>query len=150
MPSTSSWSRLNTVAALLLATAPVALSAQDTSPPDITITRLGYRATKASASFATYAVGREIGMSRTMAAVSGATVPVVVSKALYLAQGSPGGPWPDAGFAFRDIVSEIAEGSGPLLMVWARSGGRREWWRWPVATMVYGSAVYATWEWGTP
>ncbi len=149
MPSSSSRLWWNTAAAMLLAIMPDTVACQSTGD-QITISRLGYRATKASASFATYAVGREIGMSRVVAAVSGVTVPVLVSKTLYLAQGSPGGKWPDAGFAMKDVASELAEGSGPLLMTWARSGGRQQWWRWPVATLAYGSAVYATWEWGTP
>ncbi|MES2306716.1 MAG: hypothetical protein V4558_14495 [Gemmatimonadota bacterium] len=136
---------------LLSYTIPTTVLSQDISASDqVTITRLGYRATKAVTAFGAYAVARELGMGRPGASVVAATAPVVASKLLYALRGQPGGKWPNAGFVLRDAGSEIVEGSGPMLMVWAKQGGRKQWYRWPIAVMSYGAMVGATWKWGAP
>lgn len=134
---------------VIVAAAPSTAHAQDAGD-QISISRLGYRATKAATSFGTYAVAREIGLSRPVSAITGAVLPVVISKGIYVASGSPGGRWPNAGFALKDMASELVEGSGPAFMVWASRGGKKQWWRWPVAAVGYGTLVGATWKWGTP
>ncbi len=116
----------------------------------LTVSRLGYRATKAVTAMGTYAVAREIGLSRPLSAGVGAVTPLVIGKVLYLAQGSPSGRWPNAGFLIKDVASELAEGSAPIWMTWARNGGKQQWWRWPIAVVGYGTSVWATWDWGTP
>ena len=65
-------------------------------------------------------------------------------------RGQPGGRWPDAGFVLRDVGSELVETSAPVFMVWAHRGGKKAWWRWPVAAVGYGTLVAMTWNWGSP
>jgi hypothetical protein len=136
---------------LLSHTIPAAVVAQERNPSDrITVSRLSYRATKMATGFGAYAVARELDISKPVAAIAAATVPVVLSKAFYAIRGQPGGKWPNAGFVLKDAGSEIIEGSAPAFMVWAHHGGKKAWWRWPVAAVTYGGLVAATWKWGTP
>jgi hypothetical protein len=137
---------------LLLSHMPVGtLLGQERNPADrITVSRLSYRATKMATGFGAYAVARELNISKPVSALAAATVPVVLSKAFYAIRGQPGGKWPNAGFVLKDAGSEIIEGSAPAFMVWAHKGGKKAWWRWPVAAVTYGGLVAATWKWGTP
>lgn len=148
--SKRSWLVLGTLL-LLSNTIPAPVLSQDISASDqVTISRLGYRATKMVTAFGTYAVARELGLGRPGSAVVAATAPVVASKLLYALRGQPGGRWPSAGFVLRDAGSELAEGSAPALMVWARQGGKKQWYRWPIAVAGYGALIGATWKWGAP